>query len=353
MRKTNKSGLNNNRLPKFIFWIFGFIFVISVIVTSCVQKKQSVITVMGPIPAHDMGLTLVHEHLLVDFIGADSTGYHRWDRKEVEEKVLPYLMELKELGVKTFVECTPAYLGRDPLLLKSLSQKSGLHILTNTGYYGARENIYLPQHAFKETAGQLAARWIKEWEEGIEATGIKPGFIKISVDRDDTLSVMHEKLIRAAAKTHLKTGLMIMSHTGPDKPAFIQLDILKEEGVTPAAFIWTHAQRGTPESHVEIAKQGAWVSLDNVNPDSTRIKEYVELLLNMKSNNLLNQVLISHDAGWYRVGEPGGGKFRDFTALFKKLIPALKDNGFTNNDINQLLIINPRRAFRIKVCSIN
>ena len=334
-----------------VFFSFSFAFFLLSI--ACNQDRPIIMTVTGSIQASQIGTTLSHEHVLVDFIGADSTGYHRWDRQKVVEKVLPFLNEAKELGVRTLIECTPAYLGRDPILLKMLSQKSGMQILTNTGYYGAIQNRFIPQHAFNETVDQLVERWVKEWEQGIEDTGIRPGFIKIAVDRDDTLSLIHQKLVRAAARTHLKTGLTIASHTGPEKPAFTQLSLLEEEGVAPDAFIWVHAQNGDKAAHIKAAQRGAWISLDNVNSDSTKIKRYAEFILNMKNNGLLQRVLISHDAGWYRVGEPDGGKFRGYTAIFRELIPALKNNGFTDDEIDQLLVSNPQTAFRIKVRKID
>ena len=68
-----------------------------------------VITVNGRIPATSMGTTLIHEHFLVDFIGADKIDYNRWDRDEVVKKVLPYLLEAKKLGVKTILDCTPLF----------------------------------------------------------------------------------------------------------------------------------------------------------------------------------------------------------------------------------------------------
>src|SRR5688500_11035422 len=104
--------------------------------------KGEVMTVNGSIPASQMKTTLIHEHILVDFIGADKTHKGRWNRAAVVRKVLPYLRELKKLGCNTLIECTPAYLGRDPELLKTLSDSSGLHILTNTGYYGAQKNKF-------------------------------------------------------------------------------------------------------------------------------------------------------------------------------------------------------------------
>ena len=72
----------------------------------------------------------------------------------------------------------------------------------------------------------------------------------------------------------------------------------------------------------------------------------------MKKDGLLHRVLISHDAGWYNVGEPEGGEFRRYTAIFTKLIQALKNNGFSEEEITQLLVSNPQRAFSIKVRTI-
>ena len=80
--------------------------------------REKLITVAGELPVEEMGITLIHEHILVDWIGADSTGYHRWDKAKVVERVQPFLLKAKEKGVNTFFECTPDYLGRDPFLLK-------------------------------------------------------------------------------------------------------------------------------------------------------------------------------------------------------------------------------------------
>jgi len=316
--------------------------------SQCTTKKDDVVmTVNGPISVKEMGVTLIHEHILVDFIGADSTSEKRWDRLKVISRVLPFLKQAREFGCKTFIECTPAYLGKDPQLLKALSDSSGLNILTNTGYYGAVNNKYLPEHAFNETADQLAERWTKEWENGIGDTGIKPGFIKIAV-ADTSLSDLHKKLVTAAARTHLKTGLVIASHTGPAIPAFEELDVLQKEGVSPEAFIWVHAQNEKDRSnHVKAAKMGAWISLDGINDND--LAEYVSMIKNMRDNNLLNKVLLSHDAGWYHPGEENGGEIRGYTTLFEKLIPLLKYEKYTEDEINQILVNNPAEAFTIKV----
>ena len=79
-------------------------------------------TVKGLINASAIGNTLVHEHILVDFIGANNYNPTRWNDDEVIRKVLPYLTEVKKAGCDTLVDCTPNYLGRD-VLLRGLRQQ--------------------------------------------------------------------------------------------------------------------------------------------------------------------------------------------------------------------------------------
>ncbi len=322
----------------------GFSFAMLCLFVACNNPEKTFInTVRGPVEMDSIGITLIHEHLLVDFIGTDSTGYHRWNRDSVIQKALPYLLEAKQRGVQTFIDCTPAYLGRDPSLLSKLSELSDINIITNTGYYGAVQSKYLPAHAFAESASQLAERWKKELDESIEASGIYPGFIKISVNSQTPLSTVDQKLVKAAAITHLSTGLTIASHTGPAEPALEELAILQSEGVSPSAFIWVHAQAEEDFSYYnEAHKLGAWISLDGVAWD---VNGHLERLLYCKQHKLLDKVLISHDAGWYKPGEMRGGEFKPFTAIFDELIPLLQQNGFTEKDIDHLLRVNPIKAF--------
>lgn len=308
---------------------------------------RTVMSVTGPINAGDLGTSLIHEHILVDFIGAAKYDPQRWNDDDVTKKVLPYLNEVKKTGCKTIVDCTPNYLGRDVQLLQRLSRESGLSIITNTGYYGGSDEKFLPPQVFTESPDELAARWTTEWENGIDGTGIKPGFMKISVN-PGSLSVASRKLVEAAAKTHLRTGLTIASHTGPGIAAFEEIDILKSQGVSPDAFIWVHAQSEKNfDEYVRAVRIGTWVSLDGVG--DSNIQQYAENLLRLKKENSLHRILISHDAGWYEPGKPDGGNFRGYTTIFDKLIPSLKEKGFNKKDIDQLLVVNPREAFSIRV----
>lgn len=310
-------------------------------------REETIQTVTGPIAPEQIGPTLPHEHVMVDFAGLEEVGPHRYDRSEVAEVVRPYLNDLRSVGGQTMFECTPAFLGRDPLLLRQLSTATGLQIVTNTGYYGAREDQHVPEHAYSDSADALATRWIDEWRDGIGDTGIRPGFIKIGVD-GGALSPIDEKLVRAACRTHWRTGLTIASHTGPAQPAFEQLSLLEEEGVDPSAWIWVHAQNEETRSrHVDAARQGAWVEFDGYEPEHT--DRYIQILNEMRKRNLLDRVLLSHDNGWYSVGDPEGTDFQPYTPLFATLMPALREKGFSQEEIRQLTVDNPARAFTTRV----
>ncbi|MFA0752615.1 MAG: hypothetical protein IMHGJWDQ_000369 [Candidatus Fervidibacter sp.] len=311
--------------------------------------QELIMTVQGPIVPADFGRALVHEHVMCDFIGAERTGRHRYDPDEVVRTMLPYLQEVKTRGFTGFVDATPSYIGRAPEVLRQLASLTGLHILTNTGYYGAAGDKFLPPHAFTETADQLAARWVAEWREGIDGTGIKPGFIKIGVD-PGPLSDLDRKLVQAAARTHFQTGLTIACHTGEAQAALQVLEVVKSEGVDPSALIIVHADSIPDERvHWRLAEAGAWVEYDAVG--AKPIDEHVRLITAMVRKGFAHRLLLSHDAGWYWVGEPDGGKskIRPYTALPDQLVPALKTNGVDEETLEQLLVMNPQNAFTVRV----
>jgi phosphotriesterase-related protein len=311
------------------------------------QAADPVMTVRGFVNTKLTGKVLVHEHMLVDFSGVEKYDPSRWDVDLVVEKVLPFVLAAKRAGCQTIVDCTPAYLGRDPALLLRLSDASGVNFVTNTGYYGGSDEKFLPAHAFRASAQELADLWIAEWKNGIDNTGIRPGFMKISVN-PGPLSPASKKLISAAALAHLESGLTIFSHTGPAIPAFEQLEILGKSGVGADAFVWVHAQNEkSSDAHIKAARAGCWVSLDGLNDEN--VGDYVSRVTVLKGAGCLHRTLVSHDAGWYEPGKPGGGNFRGFTTFFDKLLPALLAGGFTTGELEMLSTINPRNALAIGV----
>lgn len=302
-------------------------------------------TVSGPVPAEELGITLPHEHVLVDFIGAAEISPDRYDRADVIALARPHLGRVRDLGGRTICECTPAYLARDPDLLRRLGELMGLRFVTNTGYYGARANKFLPAHAHRESARALADRWIAEYRYGIEGTGIRPGFIKSGVDADPALSPVQRKLVEAAALTHRETGLTIAIHTGRG-PGLEQLDVLAEHQVGPEAYVWVHAQGATDDALWAAADRGAWLSFDGLGEPS--VTRHLHLCREMKRRGQLGRMLLSHDAGWFDPAKPGGGHYRGHDLLFTTFLPLLRKEGFTEAEIDRIVRLNPAEAFAVR-----
>lgn len=312
--------------------------------TLAAPQSPVVMTVRGPITTSSLGLMLPHEHLFSMF-GEDPAEHAQYDSDALLAAVVPYVKSVQKLGCAAIAESTAAYFGRAPRILKTLSETTGLRIVTNTGYYGAANDRYVPKFAHDESADQLAARWIKEARQGIGASGIRPGFIKLGVDAGP-LSAIDRKLIVAGARAHKATGLVIAVHTG-DNPASVeqQLAILKAEGVSPSAWIWVHANQCKDDAAISAAAtQGGWISLDGLDPAT--LERHFALCQLLKQQGKLGQVLLSHDGNSFRAG--GKRPMRPYTELFTGLLPKLQSAAFSPDEIRMLTVENPARAFAIR-----
>lgn len=289
-----------------------------------------------------MGITLTHEHLFSNF-GAAINDASSYDEEALLKQVIPYLKKIKRKGIQTIFDCTTAFFGRRVDLLKKIGDSTGINIVTNTGYYAAANDKYIPKHAYEENSKKIAKRWIDEFENGIDGTSIKPGFIKLAFD-EGTPSKIDKKLFEAGVITHKKTGLAIAVHTGNNQESIeFQLKTIKKHNATLDALIWVHAQKMKDVKFlINQASKGVWISLDGVTEAKTN--EYIILLNNFKINKLLHKVLLSHDGNSF----PRGNKIRPYHAISDNLIPAMRNEGFSEKEIHQILILNPMEAFSIK-----
>jgi phosphotriesterase-related protein len=301
------------------------------------QRREFLATLASPLLAMEVKRSvLVHEHVMVDFIGADKIAPGRYDAEEVFRVARPKLEEVKRLGCRRLLECTPNFLGRDARLMKRLSDAAGIEIWTNTGLYAAADRKFVPAFAREESAGQLAKRWIEEARRGID--GIKPRFIKTGVNKGP-LHEIDRKLVRAAAITSRETGLTIAAHTGDGAAALEEIAIVAEERAEASKFVWVHAQSEKDHAiHEKAARAGAWVEFDGIGPDAA--DWHLDCVRFMASKNLLGRTLISQDAGWYNVGEAGGGNYRGYSYIYTDFLPKL-ETGW----VKRLMVENPADAF--------
>lgn len=303
------------------------------------MEEGIIFTVRGPIAMSELGLTLPHEHIMVDFGGAATAGKHRYDAADVISVMQPYLQDIVDQGIRTFIECTPNYLGRDVEIFRTLSELTGLNIVSNTGLYN---NQYLPESALESPAERLAEAWIREFEDGIEGTGIKPGFIKTAVNPQPSEGDL--KLIHAAALAHKATGLTVATHTCTADAAEQIVDVLQANDVDPSHWIFVHAhlEPDTPRL-INLAKAGVWIELDGLAWGGDR--EHAKTLLMLLEKGFEDQILLSQDAGWYNIGEENGGKIIPYTRLQEEFLPLLTQHGVTDTVIDKIMRQNPARAF--------
>jgi phosphotriesterase-related protein len=217
-----------------------------------------------------------------------------------------------------------------------------LPVVVPTGVYG-RANFAPPEHK-NMSEDELTDLFISEIREGIDGTDIKAGFIKIATGGSN-MTALEEKILRAAGRAAQETGAAIASHTTVSSNATKQADIL--ESISPEIrFIWVHAQSVSNRNlYQQLAERGVFIEFDSLgwNPgqDSTFITAIKELL----AAGYGEQILLSHDAGWYQSGEQNGGTQMPYTYLIETFIPKLKDSGIDDEAIRMITEINPIRAF--------
>lgn len=300
-------------------------------------------TVTGPVAARDLGLTLMHEHVVTDLRAPDERAPHDYDRADAVRSATPHLERARAAGVRTLVEPTPIWIGRDAAALRELSEATGVRIVCATGIYGAAEQRFIPPFAREEAVERLAERYVEEHERGIGRTGVRPGLIKTGVNRETPLPEIERKLVRAAASASRRTGLTTASHSGPAAPVWEQLRILDEVGLPRRSFIWVHAQNEQdPAQRRLLAAEGVWVELDGISERSA--ERHLEAVKDLAYAGFLDRTLISQDAGWYRPGAERASKYRGYDFLPTRFVAMLREAGFSRAEIDRLLIGNPARA---------
>jgi phosphotriesterase-related protein len=300
-------------------------------------------TVLGPIePAH-LGVTLMHEHTLVDAwewggrLGYDSTV-------DDEELLVEELACYRDAGGSALVDVTPIGLRRDPSGMRRLAQATGLHIIMGCGWY--RERVY-PAYIHELSTNALADMLVKELEEGVEG-GIRPGIIgEIGTERFH-VTPAEEKVFRAAARAQRETGATVTTHTTHfGDLAHEQMDILMEEGVPPERIVIGHlGERRGVKGELAVAERGVYVEIDHVGraasagtqPEWRRAKNVAELV----QAGYLERVLISMDICANSLLHWNGGHGFDY--LLTTFVPLLREEGLTEEQIRIILVDNPIRV---------
>ena len=299
---------------------------------------SQLMTVKGSIEASDLGFTLMHEHLLLDLL-KDSWSVNNL----LYEPELAYLevMRYKNAGGVTLVDQTNRGLGQDPVEVKKLAERTGLNIILGCGWY--REPYY-EEYLNHWYVDEIAEQMITDITEGIDDSGVKAGIIGELGAHEKWVSPVEERVLRAGARAHHKTGLTIATHGTNSPVALDQLDILKEEKVDFNRVVVGHCGSWPyPEFHAEILKRGAWLSFDNLSDTNPyELKKCLKLIEQIVKAGNLDRILLSHDVCYRTHYVSYGGCGYDFIST--RLLDHLVGIGFTDEMFHQVMVDNPRRA---------
>jgi len=318
------------------------------------QKRA--MTVTGPISSDKLGVTLMHEHFAFAFPGwyADDS-LAPYDREATEAVCLNALKDVKQIGVKTVVDATPADVGgRDPVLLKSLSEKSGINIIAVTGIYtetGGAPGYYKWQSTMggRNLEEDFYELFLKEITVGIGKSGVRAGLIKVATS-DPTITAYEETVVKAAVRVSKETGVPIITHTDGATVGPAQQDLFLRLGANPKGIVIGHQNNagdiGYPLS--ELQKPDFYIAFDRTNaplmPPGSE-----DNLISLVKQGYGNRIMLSHDCILVWLGRPmtRPADWAEWypTSVHKRLIPKMKAAGVTDEQIAAMLVDNPRRLF--------
>lgn len=305
-------------------------------------------TVLGEIPANELGVTLMHEHIAWDWEGAESANVYNVD--EVVNTILPYLLDLKIYGCNTFVEATTYGAGRSIEILRECAKKSGLNILTNVGAWdgGDCSGKYIPGFIKEKGIDYIVEKWTAEYLNGIGDTRVKPAFIKIALGDTGVITQIQEKILRAAIRTSLKTNLPIQCHTLSADSASQAISIAEEEKLYLEKFIWVHADWEKNWAIInQLLEKGIWVEFDCL-ARARDFSWYFQAIKRIAEEGFANKLLLSQDAGAFYYGRKNDeSSILPYSRIFKEFTPLCRDHGLTQELLNIVLRINPAKVLDI------
>jgi phosphotriesterase-related protein len=312
-------------------------------------------TTEGAIDADQLGRTLIHEHLMS---ASEAIRYHfphLYDFDAERERSLGALRAVREHAVDTFVDPGCMDLSRDAALSKELAAEAGIQMVLCTGVYG-QHYTFLPHHFQNRDEDYLADAFVHDIEsdDGIQGTGVKAAFIKCAADEPGITDDV-EKVHRAAARASNRTGRPIMAHSRPaSKTGLDQMRIFTDEGVDPGKVQIAHTGDTDDLDYIErLLDTGCWIGMDRYGLDvflPTEQRQATVLALLDKGH--ADRMFLSQDwcstLDWFTPEleeqiKPQMAPNWSMTFLFEQVIPELKERGMTDEQLDQMMVENPKR----------
>lgn len=295
----------------------------------------------------------MHEHVFILDPGAlASFGTHfgtsYWDEEARVAGAIVELRRLRETGIETIVDPTAYGLGRDIPRILRVNEGVDLNIVVATGVYAFVE---LPGFLGYRTDDWIVDLFVHEIREGIGDTGVRAAFLKCAVDRHGLVGDV-PRILSLVATAAVETDAPVMVHTyAATQTGLVALDALVREGVDPRRVVVAHAGDSNDLDYLRaIADTGASLGCDrfnieHFNPDEDRIQTLVALV----EAGYTDRIHLGHDAATFHDFMVGNPLFADelpnYLHLSTRILPRLFAAGITQQQIDEMLVENPRRFF--------
>ncbi|WP_238651960.1 phosphotriesterase family protein [Paenibacillus piscarius] len=306
-------------------------------------------SVTGPIDSSQLGLTLTHEHLRVRTVEVATQFPHLYDQSKELQLAKEQVRAAGNAGIRTI--CDPTVMGqdRDIAFIREVSECTGVTIIAATGMYTCQN---LPEPLRNKSIDYIAELFIRDIEVGIQNTDIKAGFIKCATDVQGVTPDV-EKIIRAAARAHMRTGVPIMTHThAASRNGLDQLDLLEDEGVSARAVIIGHSGDTCDMDYLSrLLNRQAYLGIDRFGLSVGMInEERPAMLLKLIQNGYHKQLLISQDYcgtidWWEREEVQSFAPDWSMTHITSDVLPYLSSQGVGQDILAEIMADNVRDWF--------
>lgn len=347
-------------------------------------------TVNGPVNGNELGFTLMHEHMFLEFFrhqipryNTPATEIHLWNEKLTlanlhylregkaikdnlilvdEEVAINEVNYFKRHGGNTIVELTNVGMGRDPMALRRVSNATELKIIMGSGWY---EKRYYPDNMDQLTVEYMTDEIIRDLTIGVNGTGIRSGIIGEVGINGNPITINEEKSIIASGRASVATGAAIsFHHGGTGKERFDVATMLKEEGVDLTRVIYGHSNSycGDVPFLLELLDLGVYVQFDTLGRVGAPVARkapipgpivagmhqvatdvlVAEAIPQLIQAGFEDRILLSQDVCKKDCLKSYGGMGYSF--LQEKFLPYLVNQGVTQEQINKMMVYNPRRV---------
>jgi len=307
-------------------------------------------TALGSIATAELGPTLMHEHIVTRSPGVHENWPHLWDRTEILAIAEKKMADLYARGIRSIVDLTTVDLGRDIDLIVDVARRSRVHVIVATGVW------WMPQRYFGgHGVDAVADLFIRDLTGGIGTSGVKAAIIKCATDTAGVTPVI-ENVLRASARAQKATGVPISTHTwAAGRTGEMQQAIFAQEGVDLRRVIIGHSGDSDNLDYLRgLMERGSTIGMDRFGlehflPTAKR----VEVIARLCAEGYAGKMVLSHDANCWSDLLSDDEKLRTrplwhYTHISDDILHALRKAGVTEDQIEQMLVRNPRAIFEAR-----